>query len=157
MARRVLIALGVCIAAAVVEGLCSGTQVQERFDALRLPAGSLPLSGWIVIGLFYYAMCFVIVFRVLRHPPDAPYRRTALLLLLALMAANAGWNLLFFRTDHLLLALLSFIPYVAIAVGLLLALWRIDRPAASVVVPYALYLVYVTTWTYRLWQLNPAT
>ena len=154
MLRPILTSLGICAAAALLETLCAGTDVEQRFRELRLPVYSLPLWGWFVVGGLYYLMCFVVLYRILRQEPSTRQRLTCLLLVVALMLANALWNLVFFRLDQLFLAFGVMLPYLVLASSLFAVLRRVDRVSSWFVVPYLAYLVYVTAWAYGVWRLN---
>jgi tryptophan-rich sensory protein len=155
--RRILIALSVCFLAAVFETLCAGTQIEQRFNALKLPAYSLPFWSWFLVGGYYYVMCLVVLYRILSHKPGTRYRGMSLSLVVALMISNALWNLTFFRPGLLGVAVAMTLVYALLACVLFAALWRLDRLAGWVVVPYMLYLIYVTTWIHAVWRLNGAT
>jgi benzodiazapine receptor len=152
--RSAFLALLVCALAATLEGWAAGGGVKTRFAQLRLPAFSPPFAVWIGIGLGYYAMCFLILWRLLTTPLASPTGRLALALLGALMLANAAWGFLFFRLRNLRLSFLAFPPYVLLTLALEVALLGVDRLAALILLPYLVYLVYATWWGYRLWRLN---
>jgi translocator protein len=148
-----LIALLICAAGAALEGVLAGGGVRARFAELRQPPFSPPLTVWFVIGGAYYIICFVILYRLLVSELSTTHR-VALLLLLALMIANAAWGLLFFRRKNLRASFLAFLPYTLVAMVLMLVLARIDRTSALVLTPYLLYMGYSVWWSYRLWALN---
>lgn len=106
-----------------------------------------------IVGGVYYLLCFAVLFRLLRVP--ATHLRTAALAMtLALMAANAAFNFVFFRRANLYASFLFFFPYSAIAVALFVVLLRVDSIAAAIFGPYLVYFVYATAWGYQVWQLN---
>ena len=153
--RPTVLALVVCAAAAVAEGVAAGGDVTARFAELRLPPWSPPIAVWIGIGVAYYVMCFVILRRLFSKPLAGTVTgRLALVLIGAMMLANAAWGLLFFRLEDLRLSFLAFPPYAILTLALGAVLVRADRVAALVLLPYLLYLVYATWWGYRLWRLN---
>jgi hypothetical protein len=89
--------LAVCIAAAAAEEVLSATKVKLRFAELRVPRPALPLGGWFVIGAAYCVFFLFTLKSILRAPPTPIWTATALVLVVALLAANAIWNLFFFR------------------------------------------------------------
>ena len=114
----------------------------------------LPFGGWIVVGVLYYIVCFAVLFRLL-NLPFSSLRSMALTTALLLMAANAAFNLLFFRRGNLHASFLFYIPYSAIAIALEVQLFLLDRLASVIFAPYLLYFIYATAWGYQVWQLNP--
>lgn len=149
-----VLALAICMGAAGLEGVLAGQGVQQRFAVLRLPRLSPPLRIWIVIGVAYYAICFVVLYRLLVLPPTG--RRTAAIcLVLTVLLVNAFWNYLFFRLRSLRLSFVASVVYAVVALGLLPLLYQLDRVAAWCLLPYALYLSYANWWGYALWRANP--
>jgi len=150
----VLISLGICVASAITEGIGAGKDVKGFFAKLRQPPFAPPLWVWYIIGVVYYAMCFFLAYRILRHDGDEWIKYTALGLLLVYMGINAFWNFTFFRFRNMFLSFLVGLPYIPVAIGLLLCLWQTDRTAAFVFTPYLFYLIYATWLGYQNWQLN---
>jgi len=144
-------ACGVSIA---LEALFAGRGIKARLAELRVPRYAPPLWGWIVIGAFYYLICFAVLYRLFASPETGPSRRWALVLLGSMMFLNALWNYFFFRTRNLLHAYLIGFPYSLIAVMLFALLLRIDKPAAFCLLPYLAYLFYANAFGYRVWKLN---
>ena len=81
-------------------------------------------------------------------------RNTALVLVLAILLANAFWNYFFFRKRSVFLAFVMGPPYSAVALALFIVLLRLDRTAALWWLPYLVYLFYANALGYRLWKLN---
>ena len=71
-----------------------------------------------------------------------------------MMAINAAWNVVFFRTADFQLAFLTVIPYDLVAIALLITLIRVDQVAAWTFAPYMVYLAYANVWGYGVWQAN---
>ncbi|HEX8844907.1 MAG TPA: tryptophan-rich sensory protein [Pyrinomonadaceae bacterium] len=150
----ILFSLGICALSALLEGLCAGSGGKQYMARLRLPSYSAPLWGWYVIGVLYYVVCFVILYRIFRDQSAGTIRNVALVLILVMMGVNALWNYIFFRARNLYLSFIIFIPYNAIAIALFVCLLLFDRVAAFVLSPYLVYLVYANLWGYGLWRLN---
>ena len=151
--KPALTALALCAIAAVLEGVAAGPGVKQRLASLRAPRWALSFGAWLVVGGIYYVVCFAVLFRLLRLPPSA-LRTTALVMTMALMAANAAFNFVFFRRGDLRSSFLFFLPYSALALGLFVVLLRADPVAAAIFGPYLVYFVYATAWGYQIWQLN---
>ncbi len=151
----VLISLAICVASAILEGIGAGKDVKGFFARLRQPAFAPPLWIWYIVGVAYYAVCFFLAYRILRHEGSVgSVKYPALALLLVFMSINAFWNFLFFRFRNMLYAFLIGLPYVPVAVGLFISLWQFDTTAAFVFLPYLFYLIYATWLGYQNWQLN---
>ena len=149
-----LLALFVCVAAAVLEGVLVGNGARQRLAELRMPAYSPPFLLWLVIGAAYYVICFIVLRHLLASGSFTPLLLNALALLIFVLLANALWSVVFFRWRDLRISFLAFIPYfilVAALVGLLVPTYWFG---AVLLMCYCIYLLYATWWGYRLWLLN---
>jgi translocator protein len=144
-----LLALVICIAAAALEGVLAGSHVRQRLAALRMPPYSPRFSLWLLIGLAYYAICFVVLRQLL-----ADGFTLSLVLLVVVLLANASWSVVFFRWRDLRASFIAFIPYAVLVVALIVSLIRSYPFGAVLFVCYWAYLLYATWWGYRLWLLN---
>ncbi len=147
-----LLALLICAAAAAAEGLCAGRNPMAKLRAIRQPSWSPPPWAWVLIGIAWYAICFVALARLL---PLWPESRAAVLLLAALMLANGLANLFQFRMQRLDLAFLFLFPYWLLLAAFLRAACPIDRLSCLLFGAYAVYQLYAAAWGYQLWRLNP--
>ncbi len=154
MNSDVVIALSVCVVAALLEGVCAGTGVKAHMRNLKWPAYSPPLWGWYAIAVSYYAIIFSCAYRVLQHSSTTPFRNAALALLLSTVVLNALWNLLFFRAKNLAATFALSLCYSVVVVACWYCLSRFDRFAAAAIGLYGGYLFYANLWGYRVWRLN---
>ena len=99
-------ALLFCFAGVLLEAVCAGGDIRARLHSLRKPRFVPSLWGWVVIGVAYYVVCFVVLWRLFLLGADVPSRGVAIALALAFMAINALWNYFVFRTRNLLHCLL---------------------------------------------------
>ena len=150
----VVITVAICALSAVLEGVLAGGNVKQYFARLQQPSYAISLKGWYAIGGLYYVICGVVLYRMLRHPEDTSVRNAALVLIVVMMGANAVWNYIFFRARNLFISFLAFGPYLVVTISLIIALSRFDQIGAWLISLYLLYLVYATSWSYRLWNLH---
>jgi len=147
-------ALATCLAAALFEGITSGTGVKARFAELRLPKGAPNLWAWAIIGGAYYILFFFLL-RSALDGPSVPFWTSLMLTLIAvLLIANATWNWIFFRKKNLWLSFVFFVPYLVLSLALAGVLHRVRNPFSGWYAIYPVYLVYATWWGYRVWRLN---
>src|SRR5262245_53737681 len=116
--KPTMIPTTVCLVAAMSEALVSGTDARSRFRKLRLPSYSPAFGIWILIGVLYYIMCFIILRRLPSAPDFSGLYRSAFVLVVAMLGGNAAWNALFFRLGALRLSFLAFLPYGIVVVAL---------------------------------------
>ena len=149
-----LSALLICTIAAASEGALAGSGVRQRLAALRMPRFSPPFTVWLLIGLVYYGICFIVLRQLLAISPGTFAQRVALALLLVVLLANALWSVLFFRRCDLRASFIAFIPYSVVVATLVVFLSRIYPLGAALFVCYCVYLLYATWWGHRVWLLN---
>jgi len=149
---KLVLALGLCIAAVVVETILAGNRPANFLRSLRQPKWALPPAVWYLVGGSYYALCFLSLYRLSSWGP--PQRSPAFWLIVILMASNAGWNWLFFRQRNLRLAYLFFFPYSLLAIAVVAALLQVDRLSGMVFAIYLIYLPYALAWSFQVWRLN---
>jgi benzodiazapine receptor len=140
-------AILVCIAGAVLESVAAGKSPRAYLAGLVLPRGSPPFVLWIAIGIAYYAICAILLYRLLALGPETILERAALALLLLLMAVNAFWNYLFFRRQSPRAGYLAFWPYSLLALVLGSVLFLADRGGVWILLPYLGYLIYALWWS----------
>lgn len=143
-----------CALSVALEALFAGGGIKARLAELRVPRYAPPLWVWIVIGAFYYIICFAVLYRLLSMPGVVPWRGWAGMLIGSMMLIAALWNYLFFRTRNLFHAFVVGFPYSLVVLALFLLLLRLDRVAAFCLLPYLFYLMYAGALGHRLWKLN---
>ena len=148
-----LLAFAICVAAAGMEGLCAGRDPMGQLKATRQPSWSPPNWVWVLIGIFWYGICFTALVRLI---PLWPQSRVPILLLSAMMSANALVNVIQFRMKRLDLAFFFLFPYWLLLLGPLL--WMacpLDTVTCALLGAYVVYQLYAAAWAYKLWKLNP--
>lgn len=127
--------LAACAVSIALETVLAGSGIRQRLATVRMPRFSPPFWGWVAIGLCYYLILLVILFRLFFLPAAAPGRSLGLALAGGMMFVNALWNYFFFRSRNLLHAWLLGLPYGLIAIALLVVLHGLDRTAALALWP----------------------
>ena len=150
-----LIAILLCVAGAILEGVCAGGGARRQLAALVQPRGAPPFAAWIAIGLYYYGLCFVLARGIFLTGLESSLHLAALALLLVIIVANAAWNTLFFRLRRFRASWLFFLPYSLLVTTLTVLSLGAELPGRFVLLGYALYLPYALWWTQRVAQLNP--
>jgi tryptophan-rich sensory protein len=149
-----LTSLGVCGAAAALEGVCAGNNVKSFFSSLRLPAYSAPLWVWSIIGLFYYLIFCFVLYRLLTLNNSSGLRSATIVLVLVMMTVNALTNYIIFRARNLRLSFLVGALFPILDITLFLMLIQLESLAAWTLIPYLLYRIYAVWWGYALWKQN---
>lgn len=152
---NIAIAVAICLAAAVAEGLLAGRDVPAALRQIKQPRWALPLAAWVAIGIAYYAICFVVLWRLLNLGFAHTETSVAFIILIAVMGVNASFNWFFFRRRDFRTSLWMYLPYGILVVGLIAALSRVDATSTIIFLVYSAYLPYAWLWSLRVWRLNP--
>lgn len=82
-------------------------------------------------------------------------KRSALILFVTQLVANALWSWLFFAWHLGLLASIEVLILLALIAATVLAFRKISRVAALLLVPYLLWVSFASILTWTIWRLNP--
>jgi tryptophan-rich sensory protein len=156
VSSAILISIGICIIAAIIEGVCAGKNVKAFFAKLQFPPYSAPLWLWSIIGVLYYGIFGFVLYRLFILNSASALWRGALLLTLFMMLANALTNYVIFRARNLRLSYIIGNIFPIMDISLFICLIRLDTIAALSLIPYLLYRIYAVWWGYALWKLNPS-
>lgn len=111
--------------------------------------------GWVFgpVWTTLYAMMAVAAWLVWRRG-GWPARRGALTLYLGQWALNALWTPMFFGLQRPDLAFAGILA-LDVAIGATIIAFRpVSRPAALLLLPYALWTAFATVLNFTIWQLN---
>lgn len=156
VSRQILGLLGwllLCFASAALGGLASA-HAGAFYRELARPPWAPP--GWLfgpVWSLLYLLMAVAAWLVWL----DQGFRgaRTALLLFLIQLAANALWTWLFFVWHQGAFALLEILVLWALILSTALAFWRIRPWAGALLLPYLAWVTFASALTWAVWKGNP--
>lgn len=123
------------------------------YQALARPSWAPP--GWLFgpVWVTLYAMIAVSIWLVWRRPP-APARTAALRWHAAQLALNAAWTPVFFGLRAPGAALVVIVALLAAIAGTIATTRRATRPAAWLLVPYALWVGFAAVLNAALWLGN---
>lgn len=82
--------------------------------------------------------------------------RSALLLFLIQLAANALWSWLFFAWHRGALAFVDIALLWVLIVATAIAFWRIRLLAGALLLPYLAWVSFASALNYAVWHLNPS-
>jgi tryptophan-rich sensory protein len=150
----ILTAIGICLAAGALEGVCAGSNVKSFYATLRFPRYSAPLWLWSIIGGIYYVIFCFLIYRLLLLNESSVLRSASLTLIAFMMVANALTNYFIFRANNLYFSFLIGSMFPILDVALFICLTQLDPMAAWSLIPYLLYRIYGVWWGYGLWRMN---
>lgn len=140
---RIVLCILVVIALGSLGAWFTASSVGSWYQTLRKPPGTPPNAVFGPVWTFLYILIGISLAR-LWHLPASPPRRRALVAFAAQFTLNLSWTPIFFGAHAIAPALLVILTLlVAILIQIRLA-WPVDRPAALLLIPYALWVSYAS-------------
>jgi len=148
-----VIFVGLCLGVGALGGWVTAGSVKDWYPTLHKPSFNPP--NWLFgpVWTVLYVMMGVSAWRVwLRAHGDRA--RGPLALFALQLALNLGWSIGFFGLHAIGLAVAVIVALEAAIVATMLAFRRIDRLAAALLVPYALWVAFAAVLNVAIWRLN---
>ena len=153
--------LVVAVAAPILFAIFGATLVGgsglDWYAGLAEPWFLVPLWAFYLVGLAYYVLAAVVLYRVLAHVDDPGGRAASFALTVGVLLLNELWNYGFFGLRSTLAGFLGIAVFLVALTALMAALRRYERfSLALLLIPYYLWVLYDLVWTYALWRFNGA-
>ena len=145
--------LAACFAVSGIGGFVTATSVGSWYQALEKPAFNPPDWVFAPVWTALYILMAIAGWRVWLFARSAA-RTTALIVFAGQLSLNLAWSILFFGLQSIGGALLEIVLLLSAIVVTTALFWRIDRPAAALLLPYALWVLYAALLNVSLWLLN---
>ncbi|MFD7136371.1 TspO/MBR family protein [Streptomyces sp. NPDC059894] len=147
-----LLFLGLCYAVAALGGVAAA-DAGSTYTSLERPAWAPPSWLFGPVWTVLYATIAVSAWLLVRVRP--PARAAAELTAWgAQLALNLAWTPLFFTAGQYGLAFLDICLLLGALATTMLLFRRTSRPAALLLVPYALWTLYAAALNLAIWRLN---
>ncbi len=143
----------ICYAVAALGALAS-FQAQSIYDELIQPVWAPPAWLFGPVWMVLYALMAVAVWLVWRQT-QWPTNRMALTWFLIQLVLNALWSWLFFAWLQGAGSFVNIVGLWLVILLTILAFWRFNRLAATLLIPYLLWVSFAAALNFAMWQLNP--
>ncbi len=134
-------AIAIPIVFAVFGTALIGGSLGGWYGALDKPWFLVPLWAFYLVGLAYYVLAAVVLYRVMVRVDD-PGGRAASFALTVVLLLNELWNYGFFGLRSTLAGFLGIAAFLVVLTALMAALRRYERFSAWLLVPYYLWVLY---------------
>lgn len=126
----------------------------EWYAGLNRPALNPP--GWVFgpVWSVLYVMIAVSGWRVWRTEGAGRLRSLGLVVFFVQLVLNALWSWIFFGLHALGWALVEIAALNLTIAAMIVIFWRVNRPAAWLLVPYWLWVSFASYLTWGYWKLN---
>lgn len=145
--------LALTLCAGLIAGLFS-TNAKAVFDNLSKPAFTPPAWAFTPIWIVLYVLMGIALFLVLRKGAKTPGLKSAVSYFILQLLFNVLWSVLFFTLNLRFAALADIIIlliYIAITT---FKFGKIYRPAAVLMLPYLLWVLFATVLNFSIVMLN---
>lgn len=144
--------LALCLAVSAIGGAITATTINSWYPTLVKPLFTPP--GWIFppVWTTLFVMMAVAAWRVWRQNAGKPGRALGAFVLQ--LGLNLAWSFLFFGLQMIGAALVEMVILLAAIVWTIRLFTAVDRPAALLLVPYALWVGFATVLTATIWLNN---
>jgi tryptophan-rich sensory protein len=153
MTRRDWLGLGCWVAVCALVGVIGGLATSADtpwFDALRKPSFNPPEWVFAPVWTTLYVLMGVAAWRVWRQRHPGP----AMWLFVTQLALNFAWSFIFFRAQEIDLAFAEIVVLWTFIAATTMAFWRVDRPAAWLMLPYLAWVGFAAVLNGTIAQMN---
>jgi tryptophan-rich sensory protein len=150
---RLLASFALCFAVAWLGSLVTMPKIPTWYASLNKPFFTPPNYVFPIVWNILYALMAFSLWRLWQAPNDE-MRKRAIMLFLMQLAVNLAWSWIFFGAESVRGALSTILALDVLVVMTILAAWKVDRFAASLLLPYLLWIGYATALNAGIAQLN---
>lgn len=152
-ALRLVACFALCFAVAAAGALATAPKIPTWYAALNKPAFTPPNSVFPVVWSILYALMALLLWRLWQAAPGSE-RSRAIALFLMQLAVNLAWSWIFFGAESIRGGLSTILALDALVLMTIFAAWQVDRFAASLLLPYLLWIGYATALNAGIAGLN---
>lgn len=152
--KSLLLSIFIVVTLAFFGNVLVGDALTVWYSKLIKPWYLVPLWFFIIIGILYYFMGVIILYRQIKNIAESKIRKIALTLTVIMLVGNELWNYLFFGLESTFLGFVGLIPFTLIVGSLAYTLKKIDVFSFRILSLYILWLIYDLIWTFGLYLQN---
>jgi len=143
-----------CLVMVLLGTVLAGDGLETWYADLEKPAFLVPLWGFYLVGVLYYGLFGVVLYRIAAYVDEAATRRRLLGLTVAVMLLDELWNVAFLGLQSTLAGFVGIVIFLLPLLALIVQLVPEDRASGRLLIGYSVWVVYDIAWTYALWRLN---
>lgn len=148
-----IVFVGLCLAVGALGGWVTAGSVKTWYPTIAKPWFTPP--DWVFgpVWTVLYVMMGVAAWRVWSRA-SARARREPLALFALQLALNLAWSVVFFGAHRIGGAVVVIVTLEAAILATLIAFRRVDGLAATLLLPYALWVAFAAVLNIAVWRLN---
>jgi benzodiazapine receptor len=128
-------------------------KIATWYAALNKPSFTPPNIAFPIVWNILYALMAFSLWRLWQSPPSELKRRAITLFLMQLVV-NCAWSWIFFGAESIRGGLATIVVLDILVAWTIYAAWKVDRIAASLLLPYLLWIGYATALNAEIVRLN---
>ena len=144
--------VGLCLAVGALGGWVTATSVKTWYPTLSKPSFTPPDAVFGPVWTVLYVLMGIAAWRVRRA--GAVAAREAMTLFALQLALNLLWSVVFFGLQKIGVAVLVIVLLEAAILATIAMFHRLDRIAAALMLPYALWVAFAAVLNIAIWRLN---
>lgn len=148
------VVVGLCVLLGALGGLITAPQIESWYVTLEKPGFTPPSWVFGPVWTVLYALQGVAAWLTWRAGIGRRAVQVALGLFVVQFVLNVAWSPAFFGLESPLLGLVVIGPLWVAIVATIAAMFRVDRRAAALLVPYLAWVSFATLLNYAIWTLN---
>jgi benzodiazapine receptor len=142
-----------CFAVAWLGSVATMPKIATWYVSLNKPSFTPPNYAFPIAWNILYALMAISLWR-LWQAPRSEMRSRAITLFLMQLAVNLAWSWIFFGAESIRGGLSTILALDVLVAMTILAIWRVDRFAAGLLLPYLLWIGYATALNAEIARLN---
>jgi benzodiazapine receptor len=150
---RLIACFALCFAVAWLGSVAALPKIPTWYAALNKPSFTPPNDVFPIAWNILYALMAISLWR-LWQAPSGEMRSRAITIFLMQLAVNLAWSWIFFGAESIRGGLSTILALDVLVAMTILAAWKVDRFAASLLLPYLLWIGYATALNAEIARLN---
>ena len=151
---RFLIAVLPIVVVAVSASLVTQPNIPTWYASLQKPSFTPPNWVFPIAWTTLYAMMAYALWRILSLPKGVPGRSAAIAAFFVQLMLNGLWSFAFFGAQSPIAGLVVIAALTVAILATIMSFWKLDRPAALLLVPYLAWVAYASVLNGTIWRLN---
>jgi tryptophan-rich sensory protein len=150
---RLIACFALCFAVAWLGSVATMPKIAGWYASLNKPSFTPPNYAFPIAWNILYALMAISLWRLWQARHDE-MRKRAIALFLLQLTVNLAWSWIFFSAESIRGGLATIVTLDILVAGTIYAAWKVDRFAASLLLPYLLWIGYATALNAGIWRLN---
>lgn len=151
---RLIACVALCFAVAWLGSLATMPKIATWYASLNKPSFTPPNYVFPTAWNILYALMAFSLWRLWQAIPRDEFRKRAIALFLMQLAVNLAWSWIFFGAESTRGGLTAILALDVLVAMTILAAWKVDRFAASLLLPYLVWIGYATALNAEIVRLN---